>query len=45
MQGAKRKQAQRSEAINKVEWALSDREKLIIKLLGTPEDSDELVLI
>ena len=26
-------------------WALSDREKLIIKLLGTPEDSDELVLI
>lgn len=34
-----------SEAINEVEWALSDREKLIIKLLGTPEDSDELVLI
>lgn len=28
-----------------VEWKLSDREKLIIKLLGTPEDSDELVLI
>lgn len=34
-----------SEAINEVEWALSDREKLIIKLLGTPDDSDELVLI
>lgn len=34
-----------SEAINEVEWKLSDREKLIIKLLGTPEDSDELVLI
>lgn len=33
------------EAINEVEWTLSDREKLIIKLLGTPEDSDELVLI
>ncbi|WP_288945597.1 chromosome partitioning protein ParB [uncultured Porphyromonas sp.] len=30
---------------SEVEWALSDREKLIIKLLGTPEDSDELVLI
>ena len=28
-----------------VVWELSDREKLIIKLLGTPEDSDELVLI
>ncbi len=30
---------------SEVEWQLSDREKLIIKLLGTPEDSDELVLI
>lgn len=26
-------------------WKLSDREKLIIKLLGTPADTDELVLI
>ncbi len=26
-------------------WKLSDREKLIIKLLGSPEDSDELALI
>lgn len=34
-----------TEAINEVEWKLSDREKLIIKLLGSPEDSDELVLI
>lgn len=35
----------KAEPINEIEWALSDREKLIIKLLGTPEGSDELILI
>ena len=34
-----------AESEDVVVWQLSDREKLIIKLLGTPEDSDELVLI